>query len=327
MADTETTSKPKIAIGPAGTAPSWDWIGVRTARSLDDSFEVELFDDFNTLPDVSIIMIVKHRPPRQFIEGAVERGIRLAYLPVDRYQTTEEIEADALFLAACDSVLSHSRGLLPYLELHARQVGFIEHESIYALESLAEFRPEGFVLWIGACEHLPHIIGWLEQNEAGADIKLLTNYKNKAARMEAHMRARRMGISLNFQDGTINGHETVLWSEVAQEHLMRTCKAAIDIKGADFNQATKPPTKAQQFIASGIPFSCNTDSSVAAYLKWRGFDVADAGDWDRLLSRDYWVETRAFAPKLRNWTSAAAVRRSYVNALQGLLGPTRHQKA
>jgi len=327
VANPAKAGRPKIAIGTPSTAPSWDWVGVKTAHTLENSFGVELFNDFSTLPDASIIMIVKTQPPRTFVEAALERGIRIVYLPIDHYQAAEEIEADAVFLAACNLVLSHSLALLPYLEPHVRQVDFVEHESIYALEPLAEFRPEGFVLWIGACEHLPHIIAWLRQNEVGADLKLLTNYNNKVARMEAHMRARRMGIRLEFQDGMINGHEAVLWSEEAQEQLMRTCKAAIDIKGTDFNQATKPPTKAQQFIASGIPFTCNTDSSVADYLKWRGFDVAAAADWDRLFSRDYWEETRAFAPKLRNWTSAATVRRSYMNALQGLLDPIRHAKA
>ncbi len=327
MASAAKTDRPRIAIGPSSTAPSWDWIGVRTARSLEDSFDVDLFDDFTNLPDASVIMIVKHRPPRAFIETALKRGTRLVYLPVDRYRTPEEVEADAPFLGACDRVLSHSRALLPYLEPHSGQVDFVEHESIYALEPLAEFRADGFVLWIGACEHLPHIIGWLRQNELGAPLKLLTNYTNKAGRMEAHMRARKAGISLDFQDGAINGHEAILWSEQAQAQLMRTCKAAIDIKGADFNQATKPPTKAQQFIASGIPFSCNTGSPIADYLSWRGFDVAAAGDRDRLFSREYWEETRAFAPKLRGWTSAAAVRRSYMNALQGQPAPIRHQEA
>ena len=108
---------------------------------------------------------------------------------------------------------------------------------------------------------------------------------------------------------------------------MRTCRAAIDIKGSDFNQATKPPTKAQQFLASGIPFACNSDSSVADYLKWRDFDVADATDMNRLFSRDYWKETQAFAPRLKSWTSADAVKGSFENAIRELLAPIRQHQA
>lgn len=317
----------KIAFGPSSHVPSWEWVGVRMARLLQGSFDVMFFDDFATMPDASIIVIVKNQPPRAFVEAALSRQIRLVYLPIDRYPSAEAIEVDAWFLGACGLVLSHSTALLPYLKPHARRVGLIEHESIYALDALADFKPDGFVLWIGACEHLPHIIGWLQHHDVGAEVKLVTNYRNKSARMEAHMCAHRMGIKLEFGDETINGHEAVLWTKESQARLMRECKAAIDIKGADFNQATKPPTKAQQFLASGIPFACNSGSSVADYLKWRGFAVADAEDPERLFSRGYWQETQAFAPKLRAWTSASAIGRNFEDALKGLLDPMQYLEA
>ena len=88
---------------------------------------------------------------------------------------------------------------------------------------------------------------------------------------------------------------------------------------SSFNQVTKPPTKAQQFVASGIPFGCNPDSSVAAYFRARGFDVADAADEARLTSLRYWDETRAFAPRLRGSTSIEWVGQSVLALLKTLL--------
>ncbi|MCI5078373.1 hypothetical protein [Oricola sp.] len=327
MADTSMSGRPTIAFGPSSDAPSWDWVGVRTARALEGTFNVTLFDDFASIPDASIIVMVKTQPPRAFVEAALARGIKLVYLPIDRYHGAEDIAADAWLLGACSLVLSHSRALLPWLEPHARHVGFIEHEAIHALEPLADYRLEGFVLWVGGCEHLPHVVAWLQANDIGAEVTLLTNDRSKTARVQAHLRAHALGLRLEFGDGTVNGHRLATWSEEAQERLMRSCRAAIDIKGTDFNQATKPPTKAQQFIASGIPFACNADSSIADYLTWRGFDVADVQDPDRLFSRDYFDETRTFAPKLRRWTSANAVGETYRDAFESLLAMPAHPEA
>lgn len=312
------TRKPRIALGPATAAPSWDWVGLGAARALAGHFEVELFDGFTRVPEAEVIVVVKVRPPEGFVEAGRWAGAKLVYAPIDRYGSEREIESDAGFLGACDLVLLHSEALRPLIEPFNPSIGLVEHHCRYALPQLADFKPDGFVLWTGACEHVPHVVKWLEGHECQAEVRLLTNYRDKSARIHAHFVAHELGLRLRFGDGEINGFPATVWSEEAQQRVMRECRAAIDIKGAGFNQATKPPTKAQQFVASGIPFGCNPDSSVARYLHGRGFEVADAGDQDRLFSRRYWEETRAFAPRLRAWTSEDAVGRALTGHLAAL---------
>ena len=124
----------------------------------------------------------------------------------------------------------------------------------------------------------------------------------------------------------VNGHQLEEWSEAAQARLMRDCRAAIDIKGDSFNQKMKPPTKAQQFVASGVPFGCNPDHPAMAYFRARGFAVAEAADFDRLLSRSYWEQTQQIAVPLRADISLQAVSRTYRQALNqvGPAGKRHH---
>ena len=67
---------------------------------------------------------------------------------------------------------------------------------------------------------------------------------------------------------TAGGYAIETWSERRQEEMMRECKAALDAKATNrFNQYYKPPTKAQQFVASGIPFAVNFESYSAEYSR------------------------------------------------------------
>ncbi len=103
---------------------------------------------------------------------------------------------------------------------------------------------------------------------------------------------------------------------------METCRAAIDIKGDSFSQTTKPPTKAQQFVASGVPFGCNPGHPAGAYFHKRGLELADAADFNRLLSKEYWAETRRIAGPLRERTSLHAVGQAYREILTAANRPS-----
>jgi len=100
---------------------------------------------------------------------------------------------------------------------------------------------------------------------------------------------------------------------------MRACKAAIDVKmTATFNQRYKPPTKAQQYVASGIPFAVNPDSYSAEYFRLRGFDVASPLDGARWLSEAYWEATRVVGEQLRFTTSLQAVGARYRELIESV---------
>lgn len=95
-------SRRQVDSGPSSHSPSWDWVGVRAARSLEDRFDATLFEDFSTVPDAAIAAIVKIQPPREFVEALRLQGSRIVYIPIDRYQSPEAVNADTWFLSACD---------------------------------------------------------------------------------------------------------------------------------------------------------------------------------------------------------------------------------
>jgi hypothetical protein len=310
----------RLAIGPADHTASWEWVGAGTAPELAKYYEVAFFADFASLPTADLIVAIKQPPSIAALDVIHASGGRVIYVPIDYYHSTEAIVADAKMLRSVDLVLVHSEVLRPHLAPYTRRIGFVEHHSRDALPDLAAYKREGFVLWVGACENLPHLMRWVEENSPPFEIQLLTNLNNRQSRVSAHFRAHDIGVRLKFTDDSVNGLKVFAWSKDTQESMMRACRGAMDIKGNNFNQSTKPPTKGQQFVASGIPFGCNTDSSTAAYFADRGFALAEPCDAERLLSRGYFDETRAFATSLSEWTSLATVGRAYHAHFQSLLG-------
>lgn len=304
-----------LAIGPRTAAASWEWVGRSMADELTSDFNVVLFDSFDQVVNAELVLIVKQRPPAGFVDETLRRGSRLFFAPIDVYHDPREIAADAGILGACEAVLLHSETLLPALSRRCRKIVPVEHHGRFVLPAPAPYRTQGFLLWLGAFEHLPYLLHWLERNPPPIDIRLLTNLASRASRVKGHFTAYQLGVSLRVTDSGINGCPAQEWSEAAQAEMMQACRAAIDIKGDSFNQRTKPPTKAQQFVASGVPFGCNPGHPAIAYFRRHGFDVADAADFDRLLSRSYWEETQRLAVPLRANLSLPAVGQTYRQAL------------
>src|SRR5207244_1449787 len=81
--------------------------------------------------------------------------------------------------------------------------------------------------------------------------------------------------------------------------LTAAARAAIDIKGENHRQRHKPPAKAIDFIASGVPLAMNESTSPVEHLARFGFDVASPLEPERWLSRAYWEQTRHFGLALR----------------------------
>jgi len=295
-----------IAIGPQRPTPSWRWVGRDLGEELARHHTVLFFDEFDQVPDADVIFVVKQRPTLAFVKEAQARKACVGFAPIDIYETASEIEADAEMLRACDLVLLHGEELTPYIAAHTNRTLAVDHHLRFALDPSAEHNPGGFVLWIGATQNLLHLLAWLERNTLPYEVRLLTNISREHWVL-AHITAHRLGLKIRFDDGRINGHLAYQWSDARQDEMMRACGAAIDIKGTDFSQSTKPPTKAQQFIGSGIPFACNANSPMARHFAKRGFDVAQPHDTERLFSRAYWLETQALSRQLRTELSLPAI--------------------
>lgn len=307
-----------LAIGPERDYPSWNWVGPDTAREMEKYFTVSIFGSYDKVPDADVIMIVKDRPPMAFVETARRMASKLIYLPIDFYGGADQIRRDADFLGACDLVLCHCETLMDFFRPYSARVGFVEHHGKYMLPAPAAYKQSGYVLWVGGCQYLPYLMRWLEDHPISCEIKILTNFNDRRARIAARLLAAEIGVPLRFTEGSVNGHEIRIWSEGEQLAMLRACKAAIDIKGTDFNQAHKPPTKAQQFVGSAIPFACNPNSYAARYFRDRGLDLANPRAEDRWFSREYAAESRTFSRALRELTSLETVGRAYKTHIDSL---------
>jgi len=289
------------------------------ARALGGSFKTILFKDFARIPPSDAVLAIKVAPPLRFVRRIQRRGGRVIFLPIDGYADEAGIHADRALLGACDLVLAHSETLARCLAPYCRRVGFVEHHGKYTLPALAPYRPEGFILWVGGLQNLPYLLAWIERHPLRHPLRILTDVTNPRARRAARRVAADLGVALRFTAGAINGHEMRPWSEAAQRAALQECKAALDIKGDGFNQRSKPPTKAQKYVSSGIPFACNADSEAARYFRDRGFDLASPDTEDRWYSEAYWRETQSFAVQLRRTIALESVAEAYRAYIEAVL--------
>ena len=311
IADRADSPRGRLAIGPVTPYPSWTWLGPDTARELGREHEVTIFERFDDAPALDVVFIVKQRPPLPTVARLIAHGSRLVYLPVDAFEQVGEVGEAAGFLKACSAILCHSERLIAHLEPFGRQIRLVEHHARLVLDQLADRRTSGYVLWNGGFQHVPHLLAWLQRHPLDVAVKLLSDVDNVAARAAASRTARELGVDLRLSDRSVNGLELRPWDEGALLRMMGECRAMIDVKGGGFGQATKPPTKGQQAIASGIPFACDPGGSTAEYLDRRGFRCACPDDVSRWFSEAYWSETRVFGGRLRDELSIERVVEPY----------------
>jgi hypothetical protein len=309
-----TVKRLSIAVGPITAQPSWSWVGLHVLRELATEHRVAAFASLSTPPPCDVLFVVKTRPTADFVERALHAGTRVVYLPIDVYRSRDEIAADATILRRCAAVLSHSERLLAELAPYCRRLQLVEHHLKYRLDTLAPFKERGDVLWIGGFQYVPYLLRWLHRHPLDAELTLLTDVDDPRAVAAAGQLAGTLDLDVELRPGMsqVGGHSIVPWSEDRQASLLATCKAALDVKHeSDFNQIHKPPTKAQKFVASGIPLAVNEESSAYEYFMRRGFPLAVPTDPARWLARPYWEETRAVAADLRRALASKAVGSDY----------------
>src|SRR5271156_2667222 len=123
-----------IAVGPVSPQPSWSWVGHHILRELAADYRVVPFASLQTPPSADVLFIIKARPTENFLEQAFRSDTRVVYVPIDAYQSREQISDDAAFLARCHPVLCHSERLLPELAPHCRRLRYVEHHTKYRLD-------------------------------------------------------------------------------------------------------------------------------------------------------------------------------------------------
>jgi hypothetical protein len=321
ITDRPHARRARLTIGPVSPYPSWTWIGPDTARELGREHDVTIFERFDDVPAADVVFIVKQRPPLRAVARLIGQGARLVYLPVDAFEQEGQLREAAGFLKACSAILCHSERLIAELQPYGRKILLVEHHARLILHDLADRATHSYVLWNGGFQHLPYLLAWLQRHPLPAEVKVLSDVDNEPARVAAARLAHELGVELQLSDRSINGLDLRPWDDRALLSMMGECRAMVDIKGSGFGQATKPPTKAQQAIASGIPFACDSGGGAAEYLRRRGFEAASPLDVERWFSEAYWSETRAFGRRLRDELTIERVVEPYRRVVAKLLAP------
>ncbi len=258
------------------------------SKALADRFLVLRFRD--QIPECDAVVIVKYKPPLEEVLRASSHCAVL-FCPIDAYGSAADIDADYTLLRACRRIILHAPCLAKYFQSYAR-VALLDHHINFAAPLRTEHRLDGPILWTGLRSNLPPLVSWVNTHGLPAELKVLTNLKDGEAGDPQ---------SFGFRGPTEVRIES--WSAERHRSSLETARAAIDVKGDDFRQRHKPPAKAIDCIASGVPLAMNSDSSSAAYLRRLGIEVARPEDPGRWFSEDYWRKTRTLGAELRGQLS------------------------
>jgi len=298
---------PFIAVGPQLPGwGSWEWLGADLASDLSPWYRTESFG-WDERPLGDVVVVVKHPLP---VERWLESTNRppVLYFPVDHYGSAAEIDADASWLSSCARIAVHSEKLRKYFAPYA-PVESLDHYVKFAGRPQQEHIPDGSILWVGVRTNLPPLVEWANSHTLPRPLIVLTNPEHPEVPMRPAAYGFRAGIDVHME----------VWSANRHLELLTVVSAAIDIKGHDFRSTHKPPAKAIDFLAAGVPLAMNGDSSSTEHLAQMGFDVADPEDLDYWLSAAYWEETRRFGAALAELLSRPRVTGRCRRLLDGIL--------
>jgi len=300
-------TRPVIAFGPALAGwGSWDWVGADIATELSRYFCTVCFQG---RPDhaCDLLFVVKHAAVLE-LAREVARRTAVVYCPVDHYGSAAEIDGDAGMLRRCSRIVIHCERLRRYFERYA-PVEYVDHHVKFATPLRQEWRSQGYLLWVGVRSNLSALAEWVNARPLPAELRVLTNLENPGRIPAPTQLGFRAGRNIRIDH----------WSSERHLELTASARAAIDIKGSDFRSRHKPPAKAIDFIASGVPLAMNPDSSAVEHLVRMGFEVASPLDTERWLSREYWEETQRFGRALRELLSLERVGQRYKRIIEDVL--------
>jgi hypothetical protein len=289
---------------------SWDWVGADLADELAHCYRTMRYR-LGEVPVADVVVVVKHAPLHDWAEE-VSRRAALVYCPVDYYGSAADIDADGPFLRRCACILVHCQRLRRYFEPYAPTL-YMDHHVKFIAPPPHAYRASGYLLWVGVRTNLPALVEWVNAHPPPGELRVLTNPEDPAAVPAP--------AALGFR-GKVDVR-VAPWSAALQAEWTAAARAALDVKGQDFRSRHKPPAKAIDFLASGVPLAVNPDSSAAEHLAALGFEVAAPLDPDHWLSRAYWEETQRFGAALRELLSRVRVGRRYRRVIDGVLAGRR----
>lgn len=298
---------PRIAIGPqCPDWGSWDWVGADLGRELSEWYETSFFE-WGNVPDCELVLVVKHKVP-DVCGGDMARLPPVVYCPIDQYGTAREIDGDAPWLRRCARIVIHCERLRRFFSAYA-PVEYIDHHAKFVGEMQSERQTDGPLLWVGVRSNLRPLVEWVNANPLPRELIVLTNPEVAGRTLKP--------ADYGFRPNTRVRLEA--WSTEHHLNWLPRVAGAIDVKGKDFRQRHKPPAKALDFIAAGVPLAMNSDSSSSEHLARMGFELAVPTDVERWLSGTYWEETRRFGSAIRELLSLERIARRFRRVIDEVL--------
>jgi hypothetical protein len=306
-----STEKRIIAIGPVMPGwGSWEWVGADLVQELAKYYRIRTF-----VPDEEIVcdveLRIKHPRAQQLLSYSAKET-PIIYCPIDLYDGSDEIDADRIWLSRCSRILVHCERLRRYFEPYA-PVEYIDHHVKFVSPKRARFKTTGYVLWVGVRANLDPVIAWINAHPLPDELLILTNLEIPYEIPT--------GEQLGFLPGRTIRVEN--WSPARHLKLLPSARAAIDIKGEDFRSRHKPPAKALDFLASGVPLAMNSGTAAHEHLARLGFDVATPIEPEHWLSEEYWQETQRFGAAIRELLSLERVGRRFRRIIDEVLAERR----
>lgn len=298
--DAGSTPVRSIGIGPElPEFGSWNWIGRDWREMLGETYHISTFSDLNACPrDVDAVIFVKFKPDASRLQALSNAGISIIFAPVDVYGSVAEIDADRDSLSVVDAVLVHSRRLLRYFAGYC-PVKYIDHAIKYATGEIVTGNSHGPYLWVGRRCNLAPLVAWKNQTSLDRELWLLTNDVDEGVAMRD--RSKSVGLkrseSIRIQQWT--PELQIAWTAIAS--------CAIDVKVNDFRARHKPPAKALDFAASGLPLASNRGSSVDLHFRQLGQRIVPLDEIATCRSSECVAQARDFALTLRERIGFQAV--------------------
>src|ERR1051326_682471 len=290
-------ARPIVAFGPEMPGwGSWEYLGRDLIQELCPYYTTLSFQG-DVVPDCDVAVVVKHLAACACLDDPSSR-CRVIYLPVDYFDSCRAIDGEGRILRKCDRVLVHCHRLTHYFRPYAL-TEFLDHPIKHFAPLAQTSERQKHVVWIGARSNLEPVAEWVNRHELPGELWVLTNFEYPDDPPAPE--------DFGFRPGAVARMEN--WSPARQQEWLTSARLALDIKGRDFRSHHKPPTKAMEFLASGVPLAMNAESSPVEHLADMGFEIAGPDDLERWQSVEYREETQRFGNAIRELCSLERVGR------------------